>query len=129
MLGDGIIPGPTSLSCALGESVIVWNDALPEAGGDHAASRAVSLAPLQAPTGFAVSGRFASDPGMFQIDVQVAAVDEDDAYQICENGNRTSSNAKNFSFYFHSTDAAPFVRLFLANRSNHVPVTATLSRF
>ena len=125
----GTIPGYPILSCALGDHVPMWSSESPTPGGATAASRQIALVPLQGRAGFDVTGTFAGDPGMFQIDVQVAGADADNMYQLCApNGTITTVNPTNFSFYFYSPNMARFVRLYMRNQTNAVNVTAFLNR-
>ena len=124
----GTIPGYPILACGLGDHVPMWQMESPTPGGATAASRQVALVPLQGRAGFDVTGTFAGDPGMFQIDVQVAGMDADNMYQLCTGGTITTVNPTNFSFYFYSPDVARFVRLYLRNQTNAVNVSAYINR-
>jgi hypothetical protein len=124
--------GASLLSIGPGESVVVWNAQVVAAGaGGVSASQQIALVRLPGEPGtpFEVSAFFVSDPGSFEVDVQVADEDIDSHYQTVANGNITTVDATNQTFHFDgATIRAKFVRLLMRTLSNAVAVTATISR-
>jgi hypothetical protein len=82
-----------------------------------------------APPSLTIEGFFSGDPGVFDIAIQEADTNTDDAYQtIPSAGNITAVDG---NFYFR-VDLAPFVgvfiRLNLVTRTNGVNLTAKATR-
>jgi hypothetical protein len=118
---------------APGDSEKVWDADQPAAGtGGVSASKQLALVrvPGDTYTAFCVDGFFASAPGAFEVDVQVAAVDADAQYQTIANGNITTVDATNQTFHFDAAGvpSAKFVRLLMRSRTNAVNVTARITR-
>lgn len=122
-------PAPTILH---GQVVTVWSAESPTPGtGTTAASQQLALSPNGAGglTPFAIDGKFSGAPGVFEVDVQAAAVDADTNYQTVSNGNIATVDATNNTFHFDGTLVqTKFVRLLMRTRTNAVSITATVSR-
>lgn len=122
---------PPFLSVAPGEQVKVWNAETPSPGvGGASASQQLALLRVQTQGGtpFGVSGFFSGAPGSFEIDVQVSEDDVDTHYQTISNGNITSVDTTNNTFYLSAVITASFVRLLMRTRANNVAVTAWIGR-
>lgn len=79
-------------------------------------------------TPFSVDGQFSGAPGTFELDVQVASIDLDTAYQTISGGNITSVDTTNNTFHLDATlTNARFVRLLMRSRGNSVALWATIS--
>lgn len=79
--------------------------------------------------GFIVDGQFSAAPGAFEVDIQVAPVDVDSAYQTVANGNITTADGTNFTFHSDNTFTNDtFVRLKLLSRANAVGLIASIRR-
>lgn len=79
-------------------------------------------------TPFSVDGQFSGAPGVFELDVQVASIDLDTAYQTISSGNITTVDSTNNTFHLDGTlTNARFVRLLMRSRTNSVAVWATIS--
>lgn len=123
---------PPPYSIGPGESVNVWSAEQPAAGnGGASASQQVAIVrvPGENGTSFSVDGFFSADPGVFELDVQVALNDVDTQYQTCASGNLTTVDAVNFTFHFvANAENARFARLLMRARANAVNVTAGIKR-
>lgn len=114
-----------------GQSVVVWNAETPTPGtGTTAASQQVALSSGQGGnTPFSVDGHFSGAPGAFEVDVQVAAADNDTDYQTCANCNVTTVDATNNTFHLDAGQAVTrYVRLLMRSRTNSVSITARINR-
>lgn len=114
------------------QSFTVWSAETPTPGtGTTAASQQVAL---QIGRGdglapFAIDGKFSGDPGVFEVDIQVAATDADANYQTCSNCNITAIDATNFTFHWDVwANKGRFTRLLMRSRANSVTITATVTR-
>jgi hypothetical protein len=119
---------PTQLS--YGQVFTVWNGEQPAPGGGGAsASSAAFLLALSTKSGtpFGVDIKFAADPGVFEIDIQVAAVDSDTNYQTVQNGVVNAVDPTNHTYHFDFFGTARFARLLMRTRTNAVNVTASLT--
>ena len=108
----------------------VWNAETPTPGsGGASASAQLGIAGSAIDRrGFAVDGKFASAPGAFEVDVQVAASDSDTKYQTIANGNVTSVDSVNNAFHLDAPNViARYVRLLMRTRTNSVAVTAYIT--
>lgn len=73
------------------------------------------------PGGIAVDGIFLGAPGVFEVDVQGAAVDADNEYATVTGGVISAVDVVNFTFHFDGAGVvATFVRLFIRARANAV---------
>lgn len=106
-------------------SIAFEQPTVPQAGQAFAINNTLSLA---GPLGFAVDGKFSGDPGVFEVDIQVADVDADANYQTISNGNvSTTSGTPNFTFHFDCTwIVAKFARVKLLTRTNAVGFVAAI---
>ena len=125
---------PCQYSIGPGESLQVWNaQAVPAGNGAGTLSASMQVAPVRVPgengTSFSVDGFFSAAPGVFEIDVQVAAVDLDGQYQTCAGGQINSVDAVMQTFHFvGNAENARFVRLLMRTLTNAVNVTAAIKR-
>lgn len=68
-----------------------------------------------------VDGVFLAAPGVFEVDIQGAAVDADSQYATVTNGVISAVDATNFNFHFDGgLVEAVFIRLFIRARANAV---------
>lgn len=115
-----------------GQVIAVWSAESPTPGtGTTAASQQLALNPSGGGdlSPFSIDGKFSGAPGVFEVDVQAAAVDADTNYQTVQNGAISSVDATNNTFRFDGTLVqAKFIRLLMRARANAVTVTATVSR-
>lgn len=112
-----------------GQYYTVWSAETPTPGnGTTAASQQVALQALPGKNGaISVDGKFSGAPGVFELDIQVAAQDSDTNYQTCSNCAITSVDSVNNTFSWQVTTSARFVRLLMRSRANSVSVTATVT--
>jgi len=115
---------------APGDVVTVWNAESPVPGnGNQAASSQVAL---QAVRGGAASvhfdGKFSGAPAVFEVDCQVADVDQDANYQTMQNLNITTVDATNNTFHAEAISDAKFARMLMRSRTNAVSITGTIGR-
>ena len=91
---------------------------------------AIMTAPLSDnPAGFSVDGVFSGDPGVFEVDVQVAEIDAPANYQTVDGGVINSVDATNFTFHLDGpTIGGRFAALFLRARANAVGLIASIRR-
>jgi hypothetical protein len=116
-----------------GDSAVVWNAERPLTG---AASKALAITPNPAPFGgpinISVEINFSATPGAFEIRVQTADTDTDNAYQTeASGGTITLIGGDGSGFYVRTEIAvkAKFVRLLMKTQSaNAANVTAKISR-
>ena len=100
-------------------SIAAEQPAAPQAGKAFALANIGDLS--MSPWGFFVDGRFLAAPGVFEVDVQVAAIDADVQYQTIANGAVATVDATNFTFHFDATwTGAKFARLKIQARTNAV---------
>lgn len=118
-------------SVSSGEQVTVWSVETPTPGtGTASASQQVALVIKNGRAGspFSVDGKFSGAPGVFEVDVQVAATDSDTNYQTCSNCNVTTVDATNNTFHLDAVLVnAKFVRLLMRARTNTVSITAVVT--
>jgi phosphate-selective porin len=109
---------------------VAWNNETPATGsGTTAASQQVQINTSGPNKTFFVDGHFAGDPGVFEVDVQVASNDADTDYQTCANCNITTVDASNFTFHLDGTLVnTRFVRLLMRARTNSVAITARIGQ-
>jgi hypothetical protein len=123
----------TPIAIGPGQVVTLWSAETPTPGnGTTAASQQVALSLPAAHGGFAIDGKFSGAPGVFEVDVQVAAVDSDTNYQTCGGAvvtcQVTSVDSVNNTFHVDCTNVkAKFVRLLMRTRANSVSITATIT--
>jgi hypothetical protein len=114
-----------------GQVVVVWNAESPTPGnGTIAATQQYQLVPAgsRAGTPFSVDAQFSGAPGVFEVDVQVAATDSDTNYQTCSNCNVTTVDATNNTFHLDAVLVnAKYVRLLMRSRTNAVSITARIT--
>lgn len=128
---NDVTPAPTIYP---GGTFLAWNAQTPTPGnGTTAASQQVALASGDKASGsntpFSVDGKFSGDPGVFEVDVQVAATDSDTNYQTCSGCNITSVDSTNFTFHLDAGQAvARYVRILMRTRTNSVSITARINR-
>lgn len=110
-----------------GVTATVWSAETPTPGnGTTAASQQVSLSNKGTGTGFSCDGKFSGAPGVFEVDVQVAAADSDTNYQTAANANITTVDSTNQTWHFDGTLVnAKYARLLMRTRTNSVSITAT----
>lgn len=125
---NGVTPAPTVGS---GQIVSAWVGESPTPGnGTTAASQQYQLVPAggHAGTPFSVDGKFSGAPGVFEVDIQVAAQDSDTNYQTCSNCNITTVDSTNNTFHLDGVLVnAKFIRLLMRARTNAVSITATVT--
>ena len=118
---------------AHGQVITVWSGETPTPGnGTMAASQQVALSCGNAGNGcpFAVDGKFSGAPGVFEVDVQLAAVDADTNYQTCVAATCQVATVDATNNTFHvdgSLQVGKYARLLMRSRTNSVTVTATFT--
>lgn len=114
-----------------GDVITVWSAETPTAGtGNASASQQVALVikGTRAGSPFSVDGKFSAAPGVFEVDVQVAATDADANYQTISNGAISTVDATNQTFHLDAVQVnARFARLLMRTRTNAVSITATVT--
>lgn len=113
-----------------GAGIEVWNAETPTPGnGTTAASQQLSIpdTPNGGLAGISIDGKFSGAPGVFEVDVQVAAIDSDTSYQTVANGNMTTVDATNNTFHMDLQTASSFIRLLMRSRTNSVTISAYVS--
>jgi hypothetical protein len=114
-----------------GDTYQLFNAEQPTPGnGGVSASQQVALSPARAdgPTPFSVDGKFSGAPGVFEVDIQAAAVDADANYQTVQGGNITAVDATNNTFHFDAqATTAKFVRALVRTRTNAVCLTLNIT--
>ena len=115
---------------APGQVIVLWSAESPAPGtGTTAASQQVSLTSLANRAGapFGVDFKFSAAPGVFEVDVQAAAVDVDTNYASVSNGVIAAVDATNNTAHMDFVGTAKYMRLLLRTRTNAVSITATVT--
>jgi len=115
-----------------GDSQTVWNAESPTAG---TASQQVALGERDSRDGspFSADIQFGGNPGTFEVDVQVANVDQDSSYYTLDQGTTNDGAIAQVNAGFSAHLDAPFVtakfaRLKLVSLQNAVTITGSFSR-
>jgi hypothetical protein len=115
-----------------GDMQTVWSTESPTAG---TASQQVALGERDSRGGtpFSADIQFGGNPGTFEVDVQVANVDQDSAYYTLDQGTTNDGAIAQVNAGFAAHLDAPFVtakfvRLKLVSLQNAVTVTGSFSR-
>lgn len=112
-----------------GDTVVLWNAETPNPSA-NAASSSIPVA-IIAQGRMAIDGKFAADPGAFEIDVMVSEEESPIGtthakYQTISGGNMTAVDATNFTFHMDIPSmAGKFLKLLMRSRTNAVAVTAS----
>jgi len=115
---------------APGDVVNVWNAETPAPGnGGPSASAQVAPQPVRGvDSTLHFDGQFSGNPGVFEVDCQVADVDVDTNYQTLAGLNITTVDAINNTFHAEVISGAKFARMLMRSRTNAVSITGTIGR-
>ena len=115
-----------------GDTQNIWNAESPSAG-TSSQQMALGERDSRGGTPFSADIQFSANPGTFEVDVQVANVDQDSAYYTLDQATTTDGAITQVNAGFAAHLDAPFVtakfaRLKLVSLQNAVTITASLSR-
>ena len=115
-----------------GDMQTVWNAESPTVG---TASQQVALGERDSRDGspFSADIQFGGNPGTFEVDVQVANIDQDSSYYTLDQGTTNDGAIAQVNAGFSAHLDAPFVtakfaRLKLVSLQNAVTITGSFSR-